>query len=478
MRKTNDKPFTVLVVDDKKNLLSLMKKVLRADARVLTAERGLDALTTLEAEPVDVVLCDLRLPDTDGVEILKLSKRVRPHAEFILMTAYASVTTAVEALRLGAYDYLIKPFEPQTARAVVLRAMGRAASLLPPVDGNQPHDEVLPDMLARSSAMRALSELVRRIAASDVTVVILGETGTGKERTARAIHRLSERVSERFVALNCAAIPAELLESELFGYTKGSFTGANRHRPGLFEEANKGTLFLDEIGEMRPSLQAKLTRALEERAIRRLGESTERKIDVRLIAATHRDIEAMVRNETFREDLWYRLNVASVQIPPLRERREDVELLAAHFLRELPPVGDKRPIGFTRAAIEAMEMYDWPGNVRQLRAAVERASVVGRGERLDVGDLPHEVRSVANARDSSLKLGTLTWAEAQHHGRRETARKYLSEVLRRHGGDVSAAATHAGVERESFYRLLRRYDVHPDEYRERGQGEDAGRDRH
>jgi len=340
MTSNPDHRVTVLVVDDKKNMLSLMKKVLRDDATVLTAERGLDALKILEAEPVDVVLCDLRMPDMDGVEVLKLCKRVRPRAEFILMTAYASVATAVEALRLGAYDYLTKPFDPQMGRAVVLRAVGRAATSMPGREGTAADTEVLPEMLARSQTMKELGELVRRLAASDATVLLLGETGTGKERVARALHRLSERSSQRFVAVNCAAIPAELLESELFGYVRGSFTGAGKDRSGLFEEADKGTLFLDEIGEMRLSLQAKLTRALEERAIRRLGESRERQVDVRVIAATHRDIEAMVRNESFREDLWYRLNVAVVRIPPLRERPEDVELLAAHFLRELPPIRD------------------------------------------------------------------------------------------------------------------------------------------
>lgn len=463
---------TVLVVDDKKNMLSLMKKVLRDDARVLTAERGLDALRILEAEPVDVVLCDLRMPDTDGVEVLKLCKRVRPQAEFILMTAYASVATAVEALRLGAYDYLVKPFDPQAGRAVVLRAMGRAATSMPGhTDGNG-GDEVLPDMLARSPKMRELSELVKRFASSDATVLLLGETGTGKERVARALHRLSPRSSQRFIAVNCAAIPAELLESELFGYTRGSFTGANKDRLGLFEEANKGTLFLDEIGEMRLSLQAKLTRALEERAIRRLGESKERKIDVRVITATHRDIEAMAQNESFREDLWYRLNVAVIRIPPLRERREDIELLATHFLRELPPMGDTRLVGFTPAAIEAMEQYGWPGNVRQLRGAVERASVVSTAERIDAGDLPPEVVKVAGSHVSNSSLGALTWADAQQQGRREIARRYLKEVLRRHDGQVGEAATHAGVERESFYRLLRRYGVQTDEHHARPHKDD------
>jgi two-component system response regulator HydG len=450
----------VLVVDDKMNMVRLMAKVLGADARVRTANRGAEALRILENESVDVVLSDLRMPDMDGIEVLKRCKQLRPEAEFILMTAYASVATAIEALRLGAYDYLTKPFEPEEARAVVLRAIGRAATSLPESSPGSPPEEVLPGMLARSTTMRELSSLVRRVADSDATALLLGETGTGKERIARAIHQLSPRSPQRFVAVNCAAIPAELLESELFGYVKGSFTGAVRDRAGLFEEADQGTLFLDEIAEMRPSLQAKLTRALEERAIRRLGDSSEQPVDARVVAATHRDIEGMVANESFREDLWYRLNVAVVRIPPLRERSEDIELLASHFLRECAPTRGRQIIGFTTAAISAMGAYDWPGNIRQLRAAVERACVVSTRERIDVGDLPPEVLG-ARPRESA-RLADLTWSEAVEQGRITTARSYLEEVLRRHEGRVSEAAAHAGVERESFYRLLRRFGVASD----------------
>jgi two-component system response regulator HydG len=450
----------VLVVDDKQNMLRLMAKVLREDARVRTASRGAEALRILEEEPVDVVLSDLRMPDMDGIEVLKRCKALRPEAEFILMTAYASVPTAIEALRLGAYDYLTKPFEPEAARAAVLRAIGRAATPLPEPSAGAPREEVLPGMLARSAAMRELGSLVGRVAESDATVVLLGETGTGKELVARALHRLSPRSSQRFVAVNCAAIPAELLESELFGYVKGSFTGAAADRAGLFEEADRGTLFLDEIAEMRLSLQAKLTRALEERAVRRLGDSSERPADARVVAATHRDIEGMVADRSFREDLWYRLNVAVLRIPPLRARGEDIELLASHFLRERSPTRGRKMIGFTRAAIAAMETYEWPGNVRQLRSAVERACVVSTHERIDVGDLPPEV--VGTVPRERMSLADLTWSEAVEEGRIATARSYLEEVLRRHGGRVPEAAAHAGVERESFYRLLRRYGVQPD----------------
>ncbi|MCB9647091.1 MAG: sigma-54-dependent Fis family transcriptional regulator [Deltaproteobacteria bacterium] len=452
----------VLVVDDKRNMVRLMAKVLKDDAEVRTALNGTEAIRILEAEPVDVVLSDLKMPDMDGLDVLKACRRLRPRAEFVLMTAYATVGTAVEALKLGAYDYLTKPFEPEAARAVLLSALARATLARP---GEDADPEVLPGVIAQAPQMQAVAELVRRVADSEATTLILGETGTGKERIARAVHALSPRAEGRFVALNCAAVPAELLESELFGHARGAFTGATSDKKGLFEEAHGGSLFLDEIGDMRPSLQAKLTRALEERTVRRVGENKERPVDVRLIAATHRDVEAMVAAGTFREDLWYRLNVALVQLPPLRERKEDVPLLAHHFLRQQAERARGRTFtGFTHAALEAMLAYDWPGNVRQLRSAVERAAVVSTHPELDVGDLPPEVLRVDLAPEGA-DLAASTWSEALERGRADVGRRYLEAVLRRFEGQVAEAAAHAGVERESFYRLLRRHGVDPATYR-------------
>lgn len=462
----------VLVVDDKRNMLSLMSKVLGDSVRVLTADSGEEAVRLLEREAAQVVLCDLKMGDLGGLDVLVACKRLRPQAEFILMTAYGTVGTAVEALRLGAYDYLTKPFDPQDARAIVMRALGRAGPAL----GDAAHaSEVLPGMLARSQVMHELGDLVRQVANSAATTLILGETGTGKERVARAVHELGPRANQRFIAVNCAAIPAELLESELFGYTRGAFTGAARDRAGLFEESSGGSIFLDEIGDMRPSLQAKLTRVLEERTVRRIGDSRERAVDMRIVAATHRDLESMVHNEAFREDLWYRLNVAVIRIPPLRARRDDIELLAVGFLRELAAsLPGRRVLGFSPAALSAMEAYDWPGNVRQLRAAVERACVVSHDERIQVGDLPPEVggnaRSQRAAPEGAGPLSALPWGEAMERGRRDLGRAYLEEVLEGHDGNVAAAAEHAGVERESFYRLLRRYDVEPGRFRDGGAG--------
>lgn len=448
---------TLLVVDDKRNMTRLMAKVMKKEALVCTAESGAEALRVVASQHVDVVLCDLKMPDMDGLDVLRACRRLRPQAEFILMTAYATVGTAVEALKLGAYDYLTKPFDPDLARSVLLRALSRAQL---PHPGPDTAVEVLPGVVARSRIMQDLADFVKRIADSDATALLLGETGTGKERLARAIHELSPRAGQRFVALNCAAVPSELLESELFGSAKGAFTGANADRKGLFEEASGGSLFLDEIGDMRPSLQAKLTRALEERAVRRVGEAKERAVDVRLIAATHRDLEAMVRSGTFREDLWYRLNVALVRIPPLRERRDDIELLAHHFLRQQAERHRGAALrGFSKVALEMLVAFDFPGNVRQLRSAVERACVVARGDEVDAADLPPEVLRARGSTEEDPALVHCTWAEALERGRADVGRRYLEALLRRFDGQVAEAAAQAGVERESFYRLLRKHGV-------------------
>lgn len=448
----------VLVVDDKPNMLRLMTKVLKGDAVVRTAEGGAEALKVLACESVDVVLCDLKMPDMDGLDVLRASKRLRPGAEFVLMTAYATVGTAVEALKLGAFDYLAKPFEPEEARQVVLRALSRVE---PGETDSAPFPEVLPGVVAMSSAMQEVAALVRKFAGAQTTTLVLGETGTGKERIARSLHELSPRANRRFVAVNCAAIPAELLESELFGHARGAFTGAVAERKGLFEEADGGTLFLDEIGDMRPSLQAKLTRVLEERSIRRVGEAKERPVDVRVVAATHRDLASMVASGVFREDLWYRLNVAQVELPALRERGEDVELLARYFLRG-QSVRRGAALGFSDEALEVLRGFDWPGNVRQLRSAVERAAVVAEGSRVEVRDLPAELRRVGSG---TALLVDGTWAEAVERGRLLVGKGYLESVLRKYDGNVQEASQHAGVERESFYRLLRKYGVDVTEFR-------------
>lgn len=452
----------LLVVDDKKNMTRLVSKVMGVDTHVYTAESGVAAVEALTHLDIQVVLCDLKMPDMDGLEVLRACRDLRPGAQFVLMTAYASVGTAIEAMKLGAYDYLTKPFDPDLARGVILAAASRSQSSAP----GRSTQEVLPGVIASSRIMVELGEFIRRVADSEVTSLLLGETGTGKERLARALHELSPRAGERFVAVNCAAIPAELLESELFGSAKGAFTGATAARRGLFEEAHLGSLFLDEIGDMRPSLQAKLTRALEERAVRRVGEAKERPVDVRVIAATHRDLESMVRARAFREDLWYRLNVAVVRIPPLRERAGDVEVLAHHFLSQHAERSRGPQVtGYSDEALDALSRFDWPGNVRQLRSAVERACVVADGLEIQADDLPPELFRRALGVDEEHEMAELTWSQAMDRGRTEVGRNYLEQLMTRFEGQVTDAAEHAGVERESFYRLLRKHGIDAAAYR-------------
>ena len=447
----------LLIVDDRPNMLRLATKILREDGEVLTANSGAEAIDLLEREAVAMVLCDLKMGDIDGLEVLAAARRLRPIAPFVLMTAYASVPTAIEAMRLGAYDYLSKPFEPEDLRAVVLRALGRAGATAP-----APNHELLPHTYGRSPAMIELASLVRRVAPTDAPALILGETGTGKERVAHAVHELSARAVGPFIVVDCAALPAETLELELFGRRGGA--GEDQGQLGLFERAVGGSLFLDEIGDMKASLQAKLTRVLEEHRIRRVGDSEEVAVDVRIIAATHRDIPRMIADGTFREDLWYRLNVAQLELPPLRERPEDIALLVQRFLAD---EGEKRPAGprgLSPSALQLLEACAWPGNIRQLRGAIQRASLVATGPRIEFSDLPPELLEEVGSMPADAAL---TWHEAMERGRERAASAYLRMTLAAAAGNVAAAARRAGVERESFYRLLRRHGVRPDDYRQK-----------
>lgn len=459
MTTTQQQQPLVLVVDDRPNMLYVLKKALRYDARVLTAGGGAAAVGVLRDSPVDVVLCDLKMPDTSGLDVLASCRRLRPEARFVLMTAYATVDTAVRAMRLGAYDYITKPFDPAEARAIVVRALGRTAA------AREPEDESgLPGITGKSPAFVDLAGFVRRVARSDAAVLLVGETGTGKERIARALHQMSSRRDQRCVAVNCAAIPHDMLELELFGYSRGAFSDATQDKAGLFEEAHGGTLLLDEVDETPLSLQAKLARVLETGTLRRAGDSQERQVDVRVVALTHRDLQGMLRDGSFRPDLWYRLNVALVQVPPLRERRADIDDLASRFLMEFSRSDECKVTGFTAAALEALRRFDWPGNVRQLRAVVERACAVSLDERIDIGELPPDIRG--QDFPSPAELADLPWGAAMARARSDSARAYLQEVLMRHRGRVSEAAAHAELERESFYRLLRKYAVQPELYRQ------------
>ncbi len=446
---------TVLVVDDKPNMVALLAKVLHRDARVLKATSGASGIQLVTENEIDVVVCDLRMPDLDGLAVLDAVRRIRPSAQFVLMTAYGSVPSAIDAMKRGAYDYVTKPFEPEELRAIVLRALGRASA--PAADATA--FEPLPGMIGSSLAMAEVTRVVRRVAASDVNVLVLGETGSGKDLVARALHTLGPRAAAPFVRIGCGSVPSDVLETELFGSSSGG-----REHAGLFERAEAGTLFLDEIGEIRLALQAKLTRVLEERRVRRIGDTRDRPMNARIVAATHRDVEGLAREGSMREDLLYRLRVATITLPPLRERGGDVAALATHFLAELPARADgTRVSAISPPALLVLERYRWPGNVRELRAAIASAALVATGDRIEANDLPAETRIGTGS--GPIDLASMSYQQALEAAREDATRRYLEAVLRRTKGKVAQAAEIAGIERESFYRLLRRYAVSPDDFR-------------
>ncbi|MBI2374837.1 MAG: sigma-54-dependent Fis family transcriptional regulator [Deltaproteobacteria bacterium] len=457
----------ILVVDDKENILKLLDRILRPSHDVKLAENGAIALSMLAAERFDVVISDIRMPGADGFEVLRAVRRRDDDTEVILMTAYGAIERAVEAMKLGAYDYLTKPFDPDEVVLTVARALeqGRLKRSAALVRGPAAPGQRFGRLVGQSEPMREVHALIERAAASDITVLLNGDTGTGKELVAREIHERSARGAGAFVPLNCGALPGELVESELFGYAKGAFTGANVARPGLFEAADKGTLFLDEIAELPLPVQVKLNRVLQEREIRRVGDQASTRVDVRLIAATHRQLKLEVQAGRFREDLYYRLYVMPIRLPKLRERQGDIRLLAAHFLAVHSAAQRRAVDGFEPAALSALEGYAWPGNVRELQNSIERAVAVARGPKIRRADLPEELGAPATERVAPNLLVTLPFREAVERARDAASRDYIVALMREFKGNVSRAAERAGMERESLHRLLRRYSVRSDEFK-------------
>ena len=377
----------LLVVDDEAKMQRILEIMLRKlGHEVVCADNGIAALQALQAAPFDLVLSDLRMPGMGGMELLRTLRANGNDVPVIIITAYGTIESAVDAMKLGASEYLVRPFDVDALELIVNRilALGRVHR-----ENEFLRNEVgkgWGEFIGQSAAMRRVYELIRQVAPGKTTVLVTGETGTGKELVARAIHRASPRPEALFVPINCAAIPADILESELFGYEKGAFTGANRTRVGKFEMADGGTLFLDEVTEMAMPLQAKLLRVLQEQVIERLGSTRSIKVDLRIVAATNRDPRQAIAEGKLREDLYYRLNVFNIELPALRDRREDIRPLAEHVLSALPSSGT-----LTAAALACLQDYDWPGNVRELQNLIERAAVLSQGQPIDVEYLPNEM---------------------------------------------------------------------------------------
>jgi DNA-binding NtrC family response regulator len=445
----------VLIVDDEKSMCEMLAADLRlrdVDSSWYTsAEDGLEAL---QNEAFDVVLTDLKMPGVDGIEFCRRIVANRPDIPVIVMTAFGSLETATAAIRAGAYDFVTKPVEMEVLALALQRAakhhqlQEKVNILIEVVERTARFDE----LLGASPAMQKLYDQLSRIADSEASVLITGESGTGKELVARSLHKRSRRCERPFVAVNCAALPGTLLESELFGHAKGAFTDARSDRKGLFVQAEGGTLFFDEIGEMPLSMQVKLLRALEEGRVRPVGGEKEVPFDVRILTATNRDLESAVEEKRFREDLFFRINVIQVELPPLRSRGTDTLLLAQHFVEQFAARAGKEMGGISEAVAEKMLAYTWPGNVRELRNVIERAVALTRYDKLAVDDLPEKIRDY---RSSQVFVGGSDPSELVPI--EEVDRRYILHVLESVGGNKTLAARILGLDRKTLYRKLHQY---------------------
>lgn len=440
---------TVLLVDDEIAHLRTLERLFQKESyQVLAAEGGQEALDIVRDQPVNLVITDLMMPDLDGMDLLKLIRTIRPEVEVILMTAFGTVERAVQGMKEGAYDFITKPIKRQTIVKSARQALERQSLVAENRELKAQLAELTNErsIVGQSASLRESLDLVRQVAASDVTVLLTGESGTGKELFARMIYELSDRSSQPFVAVNCAALPESILESELFGYEKGAFTGANERKIGRFEAADRGTLFLDEIGELTPKVQVKLLRVLQEGSFERLGSNKPVAVDVRVVAATNRDLVEEMRSGSFREDLYYRLNVINITVPPLRDRIEDVPLLAEHFLDRFRTKNRRDILGFSREALDALVGHSWPGNVRELENVVERAVVLDKDGIIELDDLPEHISETpSESRTLTIPVGTSL---------EEIERRAIHATLRMTDGDKKLAAKLLGIAARTIYRKI------------------------
>ncbi len=465
---------TILVAEDEERMRRVLEVNLQDRYRVLLAKDGEEALRIFNEDEVHLVLTDMKMPGRDGISLLHEVKRIRPEVPVIMITAYGTIESAVNAMKDGAFDYLLKPIKMEEVGLVIERAL-RQTELM---DENRKLRQEIKSLygvdtiISKHKKMREIMSVIRQVADSKATVLIEGESGTGKELIARAIHLNSQRAPYPFVVLNCSAIPRELLESELFGYEKGAFTGAVKRKIGSFELANKGTLFLDEIGEMPKELQVKILRAIEGYRFMRVGGTEEIDSDVRLITATNRDLKAAVEAGDFREDLYYRLNVVSIKLPPLRERREDIPLLVSYFIEKYRKEVKGRPIEISEKALEALERYNWPGNVRELENCILRAMLLAKSNRIELEDLPLEIRGGIEGMASVIprdheELKRLKW-EVKRKAEEEVERAFLIEALRRNRGNISRTALDVKMDRRQLQNLIKKHKIIVKEFKNQG----------
>jgi two-component system, NtrC family, nitrogen regulation response regulator NtrX len=446
----------ILVIDDEAAIRDSMRMILEYEGHeCLLAPTGQEGLAIVEREALDLIFLDIKMPGMDGLEVLDRLKAASETLPVVMISGHATVSTAVEATKRGAFDFIEKPLESERVLVTVRNAVdqGRLATENRAL---RRAAELRHSMVGQSPALATVTEAIRRAAPTNATVLILGESGAGKELVARAIHRNSQRSRERFVQVNCAAIPEELIESELFGHEKGSFTGATEKQIGKFEQADRGTIFLDEVGDMSQKTQAKVLRVLQEGEVERLGSARTLKVDVRVIAATNKDLEAEIERGTFREDLYFRLSVIPIHVPPLRERTEDIPALVRHFIELFARENNFRPKRFSPAALEAMQQHRWKGNVRELRNTVERLLIMAPGDTIEVTDLRGVLRSEPRAELVEApreRPGTL------REFKESAERAFLVEKLRENGWNISRTAEVIGTPRSNLYKKLEQYQI-------------------
>lgn len=454
---------SIVVVDDDTEMRSMVTDHLKRQGyQVKDFGSSMEAVKYLSSGGLDLLgtellLTDLRMPEIDGLDLLQQVRRLATPFPVIIMTAFATVDTAIEGLRRGAFDYLTKPFKLNELTLTVERALNfyRLKVQNQSLSAEVKRTWGFQEMVGKSSAMQSIFDLIERVSSATSNILVTGESGTGKEVVARAIHSRSPRSKSPFIAINCTAIPSELMESELFGHVKGSFTGAVGDKKGLFEEANGGTLFLDEIGDMDLSLQAKLLRVLQERVIKPVGANQQKAIDVRVVAATHKDLKKAILNGTFREDLYYRLSVIPIVVPPLRHRTEDIPLLAHHFLRKYSALNGGKVLGFSLEALQKLMSMEWPGNVRELENMIERLVVLSRTTQIDSSDIPDSSQGTpehffGQATNDSPTIETLE-------------KRYIQLILEKTGGKKERAAQILGINRRTLYRKEKEFGLVSDQ---------------
>ena len=445
----------ILIVDDENVILELLQTILtREGHEITTVENGADALTELKLQSYDLMITDIQMTPMDGLELLKVAKDLHPQLQVIVMTAYASVETAVEAMKNGAYDYLTKPFKVEE----FLVKINRAIDFQDVITENKNLKSALRDkyhfnnLIGDSDAILPVYKTIEKISQTDITVMVRGESGTGKEVVSKAVHYASKRADKPFIAINCAALPENLLESELFGHVKGAFTGANEDKEGLFLAATDGTIFLDEIGSISPAIQGKLLRVLQEKVIRKVGSNSDIPINARIIAATNEDLETKIQEGSFREDFYFRLNVIPIELPPLRQRTSDIPLLVQHFINKFEN-DHGTAVEITPEAMKKINIFKWPGNIRQLENCIYRSAALCDNQIVTVADLPDDIRlSTSNSDRTSFEDPDLYRGHSLKKYLRLKEKEYIGKILEKVDGNKEEAAEYLGVSLATFYR--------------------------